>query len=326
MRRRDLITFIGGAVAWPVTAGAQKSPTPVIGFLSPSSPEALAGRLRAFHQGLKETGYVEGLNVAIEYRWAHDQFDRLPALAADLVQRQVAVIVTSSNPPAALAAKAATATIPIVFAMGGDPVQVGLVDSLNEPGGNVTGVSSMGVDVAGKRLGLLQELLPGATRFAVLVNANEPRADTMILDAQAAGAAIGRRLEVVATHTSSDLEAAFASLVQKRTEALFVTPTSLYITRRVQLATLAARHGIPASYPTREFAEVGGLMSYGGRVREQYRQTGVYTGRILKGQKPATLPVIRETNFELVVNLQTARALGIEVPPMLLARADEVIE
>jgi putative ABC transport system substrate-binding protein len=327
MRRRVFITLLGGAAAaWPLAARAQQSAMPVIGFLSTSSPEAVTDRLRAFHQGLQETGYVEGQNLAIDYRWAHGEFGRLSELAADLVRHQVAVLVTSENPPAALAAKAASATIPIVFLMGGDPVQVGLVASLNRPGGNVTGVSAMTVDVAGKRVGLLQELLPGATRSAVLLNANEPRAESMILDLLAAAAAIGRQIEVLAVRTASDIGSAFVSLAQKRAEALFVTPSPLFLTRHVQLITLAARHMLPASYPTREFAEAGGLMSYGGKIREQYRQGGFYTGRILKGEKPGDLPVLRAAEFAFVINLKTAKALGLTVPPTLLARADEVIE
>src|SRR5262249_29076818 len=254
-RRKFLATLGGAAAAWPLAARAQQQAMPVIGFLSASSPEALTDRLRAFHQGLQETGFVEGQNLAIDYRWAHGEFGRLSELAADLVRHQVVVLVTSENPPAALAAKAASATIPIVFLMGGDPVQVGLVASLNRPGGNATGVSAMTVDVAGKRVGLLQELLPGATRFAVLLNANEPRAESMILDLQAAAAAIGRQIEVLAVRTASDLGSAFVSLAQKRAEALFVTPSPLFLTRHVQLITLAARPILPATYPTREVAQ-----------------------------------------------------------------------
>ncbi len=283
--------------------------------------------MAAFREGLSETGFVEGRNVAIDFRWAHNDNDRLPGLAADLVSRRVAVIVTPNSAPSSLAAKAATTTIPIIFSIGGDPVQFGLVASLNRPGGNVTGVTGMSVDLAAKQLGLLHELLPGATRFAVLVNPkNTPNADAVTRDAQAAAAAIGRQIEVVAATTNSGIDAAFATLVQERADALLVSPDALFNARRVQLITLAVRHAVPAIYPFREDAAAGGLMSYGPSITDANRQAGIYTGRILKGEKPADLPVLRASKFELVINIQTAKTLGIDIPPMLLARADEVIE
>jgi len=325
-RRREFITLLGGgAAAWPIAARGQQAAMPVIGYLSVTAPEASQPFIAALRKGLSETGYVEGRNVAIEYRWAHNEHDRLPELAADLVRRQVAVIATSST-PAALAAKAATTTIPIVFSGGADPVQSGLVASLNRPGGNVTGLSSMNTDLIGKRLGILHELLPVAARFAVLVDPNAANAESTITDAQAAAAAIGRQIEVLTASSNREIDAAFASLVQKRIEVLLVSPHTLFFNRRVQLVTLGVRHAAPAIYPTREFVEAGGLMSYGSSVPDIQRQVGIYVGRILKGEKPADLPVVRPTKFELVINLQTARLLGIEVPATLLAIADEVIE
>jgi putative ABC transport system substrate-binding protein len=327
MRRREFITLLGGAAAaWPVATYAQKSAVPVIGFLCAGSPEAFTAHLRAFRQGLRETGYVEGQNIAIEFRWAHDDFGRLPQMAAELVRHQVAVVVASPSPPAPLAAKAATASIPIVFGMGGDPVQVGLVASLNQPGGNVTGISVMNVDVAAKRFELLQELLPSATRFAALVNTDEPRADSMILELETTAASIGRRIEVSPVRTVGDIDNAFMRLVEKHTDALMVTPSSLFATHRVQLVTLAARHSIPTSYFTRAFVELGGLMSYGGSIVETYRLVGIYTARILRGEKPAGMPIIRSAAFEFVINQQTARALGITIPRKVLAFANELIE
>jgi putative ABC transport system substrate-binding protein len=326
--RRDFIALVGGSAAtWPLAARAQQPALPVIGFLHSGSPEPIASRVAGFRKGLGEGGYIEGQTVAIEYRWAQDQYDRLPDLAADLVRRQVAVIATPGSVPAALAAKAATSTIPIVFEVGGDPVQLGLVASLSRPVGNVTGVTSMNVELGAKRLGLLHELLPGAARFAVLVNPNSPDVTELtIKDAQAAAAAIGREIEVLNAATNREIDAAFASLVAKRVDALLVGTEPLFNNRRVQLVTLATLHRVLAIYYAREYAEIGGLMSYGTNLADAYRQAGTYVGRILKGEKPAELPVARVVKFEFVINLQTARTLGIDIPPTLLARADEVIE
>jgi putative ABC transport system substrate-binding protein len=325
VRRREFIAAIGGAAAWPVAAGAQQAAMPVVGYLGNGSPEATAHLVAAFRKGLSETGYVEGQNVAIEFRWTHNDNNRLPELAADLVRRQVAVIAAPGSVGAALAAKAATATIPIVFS-GGEPVQSGLVASLSRPGGNVTGINSMNSELTAKRLGLLHELLPRAARFAVLVNANNPTYEAMIVDARAAAAAIGRQLEILTGSTNGNIDAAFASLKQKQVEALLVAPDPLFISRRVQLQSLAMRYAVPAIFSAREVAEAGGLMSYGSSLIDLLRQTGIYVGRVLKGEKPADLPVLQPTKFEFVINMQTARILGIEVPANLLALADEVIE
>jgi putative ABC transport system substrate-binding protein len=296
---------------------------PVIGYLDSGSPEP--SQVVAFHKGFSESGYVEGRNVAIEYRWAHNEVDRLPELAADLVHRRVAVIVTSAI-AAALAAKAATTTIPIVFGTGADPIQEGLVASLNRPGGNVTGVTGISVELTPKRLGLLHELLPRAARFAVLVNPNDPNAASMITNVRAAASTVGRQVEVFFASTNREVETAFASLAQKRADALLILPSQFFINRRVQLATLAAHYRVPASHSSREYVEAGGLMSYGASITDRNRQVGIYTGRVLKGEKPADLPVMQSTRYEFVINLQTARLLGIEFPPTLLAIADEVIE
>jgi putative ABC transport system substrate-binding protein len=331
IRRREFITLLGGAAAvsaasLPSAARAQQRAVPVVGYLANGSPEATAHLVAAFRKGLSETGYVEGQNVAIEFRWTHNDDNRLPELAADLVRRQVAVIAAAGSIAAALAAKAATATIPIVFGAGADPVQTGLVASLNRPGGNVTGVSTMNNELVGKRLGLLHELVPGAARFGALVNPNNPNSESMIMDARAAAAAIGRQVEVLSVGTNREIDAAFASLIQKRIDALLVAPDPLFVNRRVQLQSLATRHAVPAIFALRENVEAGGLMSYGSSLPDLFRQTGIYVGRVLKGEKPADLPVMRAVRFELVVNLQTAKLLGIEVPPTLLATADEVIE
>jgi len=326
--RRTFITLLGGAALAPLLAArAQQAAMPVVGFLAVGSPEASANLVAAFRNGLSESGYVEGLNVAIDYRWAGNQYDRLPALAAELVRRKVAVIVATGGTVSVPVAKAVTTTIPIVFNMGGDPVQAGLIASLNRPGGNVTGISYMNVELGAKRLGLLHELLPGASRFAVLVDPNVPAAaESTVTDLQAAASTIARQIEVLAAGTNREIDAAFARLAQTRSDALLVSPLPLFYDRRVQILTLAARHAIPAIYPAREWAEAGGMMSYGSSFIDLFRQTGIYTGRVLKGEKPADLPILRATKFELVINLQTAKTFGIEVPPTLLARADEVIE
>jgi putative ABC transport system substrate-binding protein len=327
MRRREFIALLGGAAAsWPLAARAQQPAMPVIGYLGTGAPERIAHLVVAFRKGLSETGYIEGRNVTIEFRWAQNDTNQLPELAADLVRRQVTVIVAPLSTPAVFAAKAATTTIPIVFGTGGDPVKLGLVVSLNRPGGNLTGVSVLQVEIAAKRLGLLHELLPGAARFAILVNPNNSLTKTLIVDARAAAATIGRQIEILTATTNRDIDTAFASLLQKRIDALLVSPDRLFLDRRVQLATLAVRHAVPAIYPVREFAEAGGLMSYGTSFVDTYRQIGIYTGRILNGEKPADLPVVQATKFEFIINLQTAKALGLSIPPTLLARANEVIE
>ena len=328
MRRREFITLISGTAAWPLAARAQQAATPVIGFLDPRSLHyTLADQQRAFRQGLKDAGYVEGENVVIEYRWAEGQIDRLPALAAELVRRRVAVITTGGGPAAALAAKAATTTIPIVFVVGEDPVKLGLVASLARPGGNLTGINLVIGELTAKRLGLLRELVPGAARVAVLVNpANTANAETTLRDVEPAARAMGLQIQILKASTSREIEAAFATFVGERPDALFVGNDAFLISRRVQLVHLATRHAIPATYTARDFAEVGGLMSYGSNITDAYRQFGVYAGRILKGAKPAELPVVQSTKFELVINLPTARMLGLTVPDKLIAAADEVIE
>ena len=300
---------------------------PVVGFLDPRSPHTLMDQLRAFRQGLKDTGYVEGENVAIEHRWAEGQFDRLPALAAELVRRGVAVIATNGGPAAAFAAKAATTTIPIVFIVGEDPAKLGLVASLARPGGNLTGVNLVVGELTAKRLGFLRELMPGAARVAVLVNPpNTRNAETTLRDVEPAARAMGLQTQVLNASTSREIDAAFATFVRERSEALFVGNDPYLTSRRVQLVHLATRHAIPAAFPGREFPEIGGLMSYGVNITDALRQLGVYAGRILKGAKPTDFPVVQSTKFELVINAQTARTLGIAVPPSLLSVADEVIE
>jgi putative ABC transport system substrate-binding protein len=283
--------------------------------------------LRAFRNGLNEAGYFEGQNVAIEFRAAYNEFERLPDLAADLVRRHVAAIVTPGSVAAALAAKTATATIPVVFGIGTDPVQAGLVSSLNRPGGNVTGVSYMQGELAAKQVGLLHELLPQATRFAILANPNNPLVtDSIIADSRTAVAAIGGHIQVLSASSNSEIDAAFGELMRQRCQALLVSPGPLFSNRRIHIAMLAMRHAVPAMYYDREFTETGGLISYGTSLVDQYRQTGIYTGRVLRGERPADLPVQRATKFELVINVQTAKTLGVTIPPTLLARADEVIE
>jgi ABC-type uncharacterized transport system substrate-binding protein len=327
LKRRTFITLLGsGAAAWPLVARAQQPAMPVIGFLHPTSPDAFPDRLRGFRQGLKETGYVEGENVTISYRFAENQIDRFQAMAGELVSSRVAVIA-AVNSPSALAAKAATTTIPIVFIAPEDPVRLGLVTSLAKPGGNLSGINLLSGELAAKRLGLLRELVPTAARVAVLVNpANPSTTETTVRDVEAAAGAMGMQIQVAKASTSREIDAFFATLARERADALFVGNDPFFTSRRVQLAILAARHAIPSTYGTREIAEVGGLMSYGANIPDGWRQAGAYVGRILKGAKPADLPVVQSTNFELVVNAQTARTLAIPVSPSLLATADEVIE
>jgi putative ABC transport system substrate-binding protein len=326
MRRREFITLIGGAAAWPLVARAQQPAMPVVGLVSAQSAETSARYAAAFRRGLNETGYVEGQNVMVEYHWLEGQYDRLPSLVADFVRRRVAVIATPL-PAGALAAKAATTTIPIVFGVGEDPVKLGLVASLARPGGNATGINFFGAEVVAKRLGLLHDLVPQAVRIAVLVHpANAQITETTLREIPEAARALGLQIQVLNASTSREIEAAFATLVRDRADALFVAADGFFISRRVQLATLATRHGIPAAYSNRENVEVGGLMSYGVNILDTFRQVGVYTGQILKGAKPADLPVVQSTKFEFVINVQTARALGIEVPNSIQLLADEVIE
>jgi len=326
MRRREFITLIGGAATWPLAARAQQTAMPVIGFLHPASPDTFADHLRGFHRGLRDSGYVEGENAAMVYRWAENQYDRLPSLAADLVRRQVAVIATG-NIASALAAKAATTTIPVIFIASEDPVRIGLVASLARPGGNLTGINFFGGEVAAKRLALLRELVPAAARVAVLVNpANTTVTETTVREVEAAARAMGLQNQVLNASTSGEIDAAFATFARERPDALLVGGDSLFISRRVQLIQLEARHAIPAIYSQRQQAEAGGLISYGASLADAFRQAGIYAGRILKGAKPTDLPVVQSSKFELVINHQTARMLGLTVPSSLLALADEVIE
>jgi len=328
VKRREFITLFGGAAAaWPLAARAQQAAMPVVGLVNARSPEASERQVAAFRKGLNEAGYVEGQNVTAEYHWLNGQYDRLPSLMADLVRRRVAVIATPGATLPALAAKAATATVPIVFGVAEDPVGLGLVASLARPGGNATGINIFLNEVVAKRLGLLHELVPKAVRVAVLVNpANAPSAEATLRDLPEAARAIGLQTQVLNASTSREIEAAFATLVRERADALFVAPDAFFISRRVQFVTLAARYGIPTAHNAREEVEAGGLMSYGTDLRDMWRQVGVYTGQILKGAKPADLPVMQATKFEFVINLQTARALGIEVPNSIQLIADELIE
>ena len=328
MRRREFITLLGGAAAaaWPLAARAQQRAMAVIGFVGSDSPDLYAGRLRAFRLGLKATGFIEGQNVAIEYRWAEGRNDSLPALTNDLVRRQVAVIVATTT-PSALAATAATKTIPIVFFVAGDPVELGLAASLNRPGGNLTGATTLTLEVGKKRLELLHEMIPTATSIAVLVNPTSPNlAEAQSRDLQAAARSIGLQVHVLQASTDRDFDKVFTSVAELRAGGLVMSSDSFFFSRSEQLATLAARHKVPTIYGFRESAVAGGLMSYGGSLAESHRWVGIYTGRILKGEKPADLPVQQSTKVELIINLSAASTIGLEVPPALIARADEVIE
>jgi ABC-type uncharacterized transport system substrate-binding protein len=324
VRRREFIAALGGAAAWPLDVRAQQPGMPVVGFLHPASPERFADRVGGFREGLKEIGFVEGENVSVEYRWAENQLNRLPGLVAELIHRRVAVIATAG--PATFAAKAATTTIPVVFIAAEDPVKLGLVGSLAHPAGNLTGINFLNTEVAAKRLELLRELVPATIRIAVLVEPNATGSETTLRDVEAASRAAALQIQVFSVNTPRDIDAVFEGFVRERPDALFAPVSSFLVDRRVQLAIQAAIHRIPATYPLREFAEAGGLMSYGASLKDAFRQVGIYTGRILKGAKPADLPVVQSTKFELVINSQTAKALGLAVPPTLLARADEVIE
>jgi putative tryptophan/tyrosine transport system substrate-binding protein len=325
-RRREFITLLGGAAAaWPLAAHAQQAALPVVAFINAGVADANTRRVAAFRKGLSESGYLEGQNVTIEYHWLEGHYDRLPVLLADLVRRRVAVIATPATQPAALAAKAATSSIPIVFGFGEDPVRLGLVASLAQPGGNTIGVNFFNEEITSKRLGLLRELVPNASRLAVLSNPNGP-SETQLQDLQEAGRTLGLQILPFHASTSNEIDAAFAALARERVDGLFVAGDAFFNSRRVQITTLATRERLPASYASREYVEAGGLMNYGTNLSDTFRQVGIYTGSILKGSKPADLPVLQPTKFEFVINLATAKALGLEVPPTLLARADEVIE
>jgi putative tryptophan/tyrosine transport system substrate-binding protein len=326
MKRREFLTLLGGTAAWPLTARAQQGAMPVIGWLGITSPDGWRDRVAEFHEGLKEQGFVEDRNVRIEYRWADDHSERLPALAADLVRRGVNVIVADGGTPAARAAKAATATIPIVIAIAADPVRAGLVDGLSRPGGNITGIAGFTDLLIAKRLELATDLLPGVTVVGALLNPSNPNTPLRTSDLRAAAAKIGLQIRFVHAASAEQLETAFAAAVEQGLAALIVQIDTLFIGRRDLVVQLAGRHRLPTIYETREFAAAGGLMSYGPSLPEGYRMLGVYTGRVLKGERPADLPMLQPTRFELVINLKTATALGLTVPPSLLARADEVIE
>jgi putative tryptophan/tyrosine transport system substrate-binding protein len=323
--RRKFLATLGAAAAWPLAARAQQQAMPVIGFLNGASPDGYAPYVAAFRQGLKEAGYVDGQNATIEYRWAEGHYDRLPTLAADLIQRKVTVIAATTS-PAARAAKTATSTVPIVFTTGDDPIKLGLVASLNRPGGNVTGVSNLIVELGSKQLGLLRELAPGTTAIAVLTNPNFPGTERQLRDVEAAARVLGLQLIVLKASTEREMETAFATMAQKGGVALLVGVDPFFLERRDHIVALAARHSIPAIYPVREFAVAGGLLSYGSDFADSYRQAGIYVGRIVRGEKPADLPVQRSTKFEFVINFKTAKALGLSVPNSMQLLADEVIE
>ena len=326
MKRREFITLVGGAAAWPLAARAQQPAMPVVGILGATTAQGYAAQMAAFQQGLKETGFVEGHNVAIEYRWAEDRYDRLPELAADLVRRQVAVIATIGGNAAAMTAKAATSTIPVVFHGSIDPVEAGFVASLNRPGGNLTGVVTLNIDTGQKRLELIHELVPTATTIGLLLNPTNAVAETQSKDLQAAARTLGLQLHVLHAQTERDFDEVFATLAQARAGALVIGTDGFFVSQSEQLAALTVRHALPAIFQYRRFVTAGGLMSYGGSVTDSYRLSGVYTGRILKGEKPADLPVQQATKVELMINLKTAKALGLTVPLPLVGRADEVIE
>jgi putative tryptophan/tyrosine transport system substrate-binding protein len=326
MRRRDFIRGIAGSAVWPLATRAQQAAMPVIGFVSGRSNESSVRFGDAFRKALNETGYVEGQNVMVEYHWLDGQYDRLPSLMVDLVSRHVAVIATPGFSNGALAAKAATTTIPIVFGVAEDPVKLGLVASLARPGGNATGINLLAAEVVAKRLGFLHDLVPEAVRIAVLINPANSTSEATLRDIPEAARALGLQIQVLRAATTRDIEAAFATLVRDRADALFVAPDGFFTSRRVQFATLAARHAIPAAYSNRSYPEVGGLMSYGTDTLDYYRQAGIYTGQILKGTKPADLPVLQSTKFELILNLKTAKALGLKISDNLLSLANEVIE
>jgi putative ABC transport system substrate-binding protein len=326
MKRRDFIAIVGGAAAWPLAARAQQSSMPVIGFLNSTSPQPFANYVSGFRVGLKQTGYIDGQNVTIDFRWAEGHYDRLSEMAADLVRHKVAVLVATGGAVAALAAKAATTTTPIVFTIGGDPVRFGIVTSLSRPGGNMTGVNLFASQMETKRLGLLRALVPKAELIAILLNPNNPVATDQVREVQEAASALSQQIHILSANSESEINAAFATVVQLRAAAMLVSSDPFFNSQRDKIIALAARYSIPAIYEWREFALAGGLMSYGTNISDGYRQAGVYAGRILKGEKPADLPVVQSARFELVINLKTAKALGIEVPPNLSAEADEIIE
>jgi putative ABC transport system substrate-binding protein len=326
MRRREFIALVGSAAAWPLAARAQQPGTPVIGFLNSASPDSYVSQVKAFHQALKETGYVEGQNVAIEYRWAENQIARLPTLAAELAHRPVSVIAAGGSPASALAAKSATTTIPIVFMNAADPVAIGLVASFNRPGGNITGVTLLSAELVAKRLGILRDLLPSVKKIAMLVNPTRPGVDTQKVQVQGAAQALGWSLHILEASSERDFDAVFRAVLREQDGALVVAPDALFLDRRAKIADLATRHTIPTMYELREFVEAGGLISYGASAADLYRQGGTLTGQILMGKKPADLPVLQPTKFELTINMKTARALGIDVPTSMQMLADEVIE
>jgi len=326
VKRREFMTLLGGAAAWPLAARAQQGMLPVVGFLGAPSAAPYAPYVAAVHQGLKEVGYSEHQNVAMEYRWADGQYDRLPAMAADLVNRRVAVLVPIGGAPATMAAKAATSTIPIVFNLGADPIQLGLVANLNRPGGNITGIAIMTMELQSKRLELLHELAPASTSIAILLNPANAQAESQESEAQAAAPLLDRPLLVLKAGTEREIKSAFAALARERTGALLVGGDTFFLSQATLFTVLTARYSIPTIYTSKSYVDAGGLMSYGSSLLDAYRQTGVYAGRVLKGEKPADLPIVQPTKFELVINLKTARALDIALPPTLVARADEVIE